>query len=35
MLRQEILERIHDYVEPFRFTKGKGFRLNKLVGALI
>jgi PPK2 family polyphosphate:nucleotide phosphotransferase len=28
MLRQEILERIEDYVEPFRITKGKGFRLK-------
>jgi PPK2 family polyphosphate:nucleotide phosphotransferase len=28
MPRQEILERIQDYVEPFRITKGKGFRLK-------
>jgi len=28
MPRKEILDRIHDYVEPFRVTKGKGFRLK-------
>jgi PPK2 family polyphosphate:nucleotide phosphotransferase len=29
MPRQEILDRIHKYVDPFRITKGKGFRLRK------
>ena len=28
MPRQEILDRIQKYVEPFRVTKGKGFRLK-------
>ena len=28
MPRQEILDRIQRYVEPFRVTKGKGFRLK-------
>ena len=27
-MRQEIIDRIHKYVDPFRITKGKGFRLN-------
>jgi PPK2 family polyphosphate:nucleotide phosphotransferase len=27
-VRQEIIDRIHKYVDPFRLTKGKGFRLN-------
>jgi PPK2 family polyphosphate:nucleotide phosphotransferase len=27
-VRQEIIDRIHKYVDPFRITKGKGFRLN-------
>jgi len=28
MARQEILDRIQKYVDPFRITKGKGFRLK-------
>src|ERR1700751_1967992 len=28
MARKEILDRIEKYVDPFRITKGKGFRLN-------
>jgi PPK2 family polyphosphate:nucleotide phosphotransferase len=28
MARQEILDRVQKYVEPFRITKGKAFRLN-------
>ena len=28
MARKEILDRIEKYVEPFRITKGKGFRLD-------
>jgi PPK2 family polyphosphate:nucleotide phosphotransferase len=28
MARQEILDRVHKYVEPFRITKGKGLRLG-------
>jgi PPK2 family polyphosphate:nucleotide phosphotransferase len=28
MARKEILDRIQKYVDPFRITKGKGFRLN-------
>jgi len=28
MPRQEIIDRIQKYVEPFRVTKGKGFRLK-------
>jgi PPK2 family polyphosphate:nucleotide phosphotransferase len=28
MARREVLDRIEKYVEPFRITKGKGFRLN-------
>jgi hypothetical protein len=28
MPRKEILDRIRDYVEPFRVTKGEGFRLK-------
>src|SRR3982074_3280923 len=28
MPRREILDRIQKYVEPFRVTKGKGFRLK-------
>jgi len=28
MARQEILDRVRKYVEPFRITKGKAFRLN-------
>jgi PPK2 family polyphosphate:nucleotide phosphotransferase len=28
MPRKEILDRIHKYVDPFRITKGKGFRLK-------
>jgi len=28
MSQKEILERIHKYVDPFRITKGKGFRLK-------
>jgi len=30
MARQEILERIQRYVDPFRITKGKGFRLKNI-----
>ena len=30
MARQEILERIQKYVDPFRITKGKGFRLKNI-----
>src|SRR6516162_7837022 len=30
MARQEILERIQRYVDPFRITKGKGFRLRNI-----
>jgi PPK2 family polyphosphate:nucleotide phosphotransferase len=29
MPRKEILDRIQKYVQPFRITKGKGFRLKK------
>jgi len=29
MARQEILERIQKYVDPFRITKGKGFHLKR------
>jgi len=29
MSRKEILDRIQKYVQPFRITKGKGFRLKK------
>jgi PPK2 family polyphosphate:nucleotide phosphotransferase len=29
MARQEILDRIQKYVDPFRITKGKGFRLRR------
>ncbi|HVX79551.1 MAG TPA: polyphosphate kinase 2 family protein [Bradyrhizobium sp.] len=28
MARQEILDRIHKYVQPYGITKGKGFQLN-------
>jgi PPK2 family polyphosphate:nucleotide phosphotransferase len=28
MARKEILDRIEKYIDPFRITKGKGFRLN-------
>src|SRR5262252_6339933 len=28
MARREILDRIQKYVDPFRVTKGKGFRLD-------
>ena len=28
MARKEILDRIEKYVDPFRITKGKGFRMN-------
>ena len=28
MARREILDRIQKYVDPFRITKGKGFRLG-------
>src|SRR5215472_2004638 len=28
MARREIIDRIEKYVDPFRITKGKGFRLN-------
>jgi len=28
MARREVLDRIEKYVDPFRITKGKGFRLN-------
>ena len=28
MARREILDRIQKYVDPFRITKGKGFRLK-------
>jgi polyphosphate kinase 2 (PPK2 family) len=28
MARKEILDRIQKYVDPFRITKGKGFRLR-------
>ena len=28
MARREILDRIQEYVDPFRITKGKGFRLK-------
>ena len=28
MARKEILDRIQKYVDPFRITKGKGFRLK-------
>ena len=28
MARREILDRIQKYVDPFRITKGKGFRLS-------
>src|SRR5215475_9466054 len=30
MARREILDRIQKYVDPFRITKGKGFRLNSI-----
>ena len=30
MARREILDRIQKYVDPFRITKGKGFRLNSV-----
>src|SRR5215831_7036211 len=30
MARREILDRIQKYVDPFRVTKGKGFRLNSV-----
>ena len=30
MARREILERIQRYVDPFRITKGKGFRLKSI-----
>ena len=30
MPRREILDRIQKYVDPFRITKGKGFRLNSV-----
>src|ERR1700761_6794637 len=30
MARQEILDRIHKYVEPFHITKGKRFRLKDI-----
>src|SRR6516162_9984698 len=30
MTRREILDRIQKYVDPFRITKGKGFRLNSI-----
>ena len=30
MARQEILDRIQKYVDPFRITKGKGFRLKSV-----
>jgi hypothetical protein len=26
--RKEVLNRIHEYVNPFRITEGKGFRLK-------
>ncbi len=29
-MRREILDRIEKYVDPFRITKGKGFRLNSV-----
>ncbi len=28
MTKQEVLDRIHRYVEPFRISKGKGFKLK-------
>ena len=28
MARREILDRIQKYIDPFRITKGKGFRLK-------
>jgi polyphosphate kinase 2 (PPK2 family) len=28
MARREILDRIEKYIDPFRITKGKGFRLK-------
>ena len=28
MARREVLDRIEKYVDPFRITKGKGFRLD-------
>ena len=28
MARKEILDRIEKYIDPFRITKGKGFKLN-------
>ena len=30
MARREILDRIQKYVDPFRITKGKGFRLKSV-----
>src|SRR5215510_1989710 len=30
MARREILDRIQKYVDPFRITKGKRFRLNSI-----
>jgi hypothetical protein len=28
MVKKEILDRIRTYIDPFRITKGKGFRLK-------
>ena len=28
MRRKEILDRIHKYIQPFRITRGGGFKLN-------
>src|SRR5215469_5744738 len=30
MARRDILDRIQKYVDPFRITKGEGFRLNSV-----